>query len=318
MGKCSVWWSWGLLVLGGCSGAAAGSLHERPSELAPAPSRAPVAPLSAPSIRTTTGSARVEPDSNPLVMEPPRREAAAGSTVGTIACGSARCRAGAEVCTMKSLEWVCLPVTTAATSTYACDDASDCPAPLTCCRSFASADETYACAKPSEDCAALPCAEPDGLTCPPGLRCNGSVCVADFRATCGGAKQCPKGARRCAWGKIPACVGDAGGDSDISGFGEEGSPISGLYECTKPSDCGGAQACCTSALYAEKATLCAHQCDAANSAQLCARDADCKSRAQLYCGDDARCRRAVRCAPLSTHPSSATPPWMKVCQRFDE
>lgn len=307
MSRWSVWWCWSVVEIVGCASA----------PRAPAPERTPVTRFSGPSEpTTTTGGARAELDSTPMVVEPPKRGDAPGSTVGTVACGNTRCRAGSELCTMKSLEWVCLPSTVEATSFYACDDASDCPAPLTCCRSFASAEEIYACAKPTEDCAALPCAEPDGMTCPQGLHCSGGYCEAESRATCGGAKQCPKEAPRCAWGSSPACVAAAGGDS--AGFGEDGSPISGLYECTRPSDCGGARACCTSALYGEKATHCFHQCDSANSAQLCTRDADCRSRAQTWCGDDVRCRRAVRCAPPSTEASPPLPPWMKVCQRFDD
>jgi hypothetical protein len=305
MSRCSVRWCWSVVAVVGCASA----------PRAPAPERTPITRFSAPSApTTTTGGARAELDSPPMVEASPKREDAAGSTVGTIACGNTRCRAGSELCTMRSLKWVCSPSTVEATSFYACDDASDCPAPLTCCRSFASAEEIYACSKPTEDCAALPCAEPDGMTCPQGLRCSGGYCMADFRATCDGAKQCPKEAPRCAWGSSPACITEAGGD----GFGEDGSTISGIYECTRPDDCGGAQACCTSALYGEKVTHCLHQCDGANSAQLCARDADCESRARLWCGDDVRCRGAVRCAPPSTEASTGLPPWMKVCQRFDD
>ena len=307
MRRCLVCSCWCALTIAGCAG----------SESAPAPVRSPTPPLSALSIPTPVGGKRTEPHSTPVVAELPTRMGAEGSTVGTIACGKTRCRAGSERCTMKSYEWVCLPSTADATSFYECDDASDCPAPLTCCRSFASAEEIYACAKPTEDCAALSCAEPDGMSCPQGLRCNGSYCTADFRATCGGAKQCPKEVPSCAWGSSPACVDLAGGDSGITGLGEEGSPVSGLYECTQPSDCGGVHDCCTSSLYAEKVTHCLHQCDGSNSRQLCARDADCGGRAALWCGDDARCRRAVRCVRPSKEVSSVRPPWMKVCERLD-
>ncbi len=80
--------------------------------------------------------------------------------------------------------------------------------------------------------------------------------------------------------------------------------------------CGSHQ-CCTSMIYGEKFTSCFHQCDGANSMMLCARDGDCRERARAWCGDDAACRRAVRCVPPSPDLPGATPPWMKVCRALN-
>jgi hypothetical protein len=265
-------------------------------------------------VETPATAASYEPASTSVVAEPQKREGAAGSTIGTIACGTTRCRSGSEVCTMSGSSWICVPSASKANGYYACDDASDCKAPLTCCVSFASAEEIYDCAEASADCAALPCAEPDGTTCPKGLRCEGGVCMADWRATCADSKQCPKDAPYCAWSSEPACIRDS---SALSSLGDEGSTVAGLYQCTKPSDCGGLHECCTSMVYAEKATLCSHACDVANSALVCERDADCKDRALSWCGEDAQCRRAVRCR-ASNHPEShVLPPWLKTCQQLD-
>ncbi len=308
-----------VMLAGGCAGST--------STLVPLPTPSP-SPSAVPSVLSAAPASSDAPAASVASAPPPASEAAvfedrvqpglAGSTIKTIACGKKRCRAGSEVCTLKSepYEWVCRPPTTNDSSFYGCDDASDCAAPLACCRSFASADEIFSCAKPNEDCAALPCTEPDGTKCPRGQHCSDGYCTTDHRATCSGGKQCPKEAPYCAWSSAPACINVDAAEAAANTLYDDGAQVSGVYACTKPSDCGGHQ-CCTSMSYAEKLTNCFHRCDGLNGMLLCTRDSDCRERAAQWCGDNARCRRAVRCVAPTPEGPSNLPPWMKVCRALD-
>lgn len=210
--------------------------------------------------------------------------------------------------------WACVPADGELDGFYACDDASDCSAPLVCCRSFASAAEVFQCALPTGDCSAIVCAEPDGKQCPRGQRCTGTYCNADTRATCVGGQRCPAVAPYCAWSSSPSCVDATGAENAAGALLEPNSPILGVYGCTKPSDCG-TQHCCTSMTNGEKQTRCSNACDAANSMRLCSTRADCKWLADAYCEgqDAAACRARLRCEPPTTDRPNAVPPWLKVC-----
>jgi len=88
--------------------------------------------------------------------------------------------------------------------------------------------------------------------------------------------------------------------------------VSGIYACTKPSDCG-TQRCCTSMGLGEKQTTCMNQCDLGNSMMLCETAADCGALERDHCHGDAACRRSIRCASPATDKPGGVPPWMKVC-----
>jgi len=210
-------------------------------------------------------------------------------------------------------DWVCRPKSNSLEGWYACDDASDCAAPLTCCRLFASAAEVFECGKPHGNCAELPCAEPDGLRCPAGQKCSEGYCHADARATCGPAQRCPAERPYCAWSSAPACVDEAAAVSDADALLNLRGNVSGIYACTKPSDCG-TQRCCTSMGLGEKQTTCMNNCDLGNSMMLCETVADCAALGRDHCHGDASCLRSVRCAPPETDKPGGVPAWMKVCQ----
>lgn len=298
---------------------AAGCASSERAPIAPPTSPPAASAASAPPVASSAASTPEAP--LPAAAEPeiPARKAAQGSTVKTIACGETRCRAGSESCTLETdpYRWVCVPSGAAAEPSYACDDASDCAAPLTCCRRFTPIDDVYVCETPSAECPTLVCSEPDGTKCPRGLRCNGGYCGADSYATCGGGKQCSKEAPYCAWGRAPGCVDEAAAEKLAHELREEGAVVSGIYQCTKPSDCGGQQ-CCSMIGPGKKDTSCFERCDVASSQMLCTRDAECYDLAEVWCGKDAACRRAVRCLPPRGEPSSPSPPWMKVCRQIED
>jgi len=89
--------------------------------------------------------------------------------------------------------------------------------------------------------------------------------------------------------------------------------VSGIYACTKPSDCG-TQRCCTSMGLGEKQTTCMNNCDLGNSMMLCETVADCAALGRDHCHGDASCLRSVRCAPPETDKPGGVPAWTKVCQ----
>ena len=253
----------------------------------------------------------------PSDSELPERNVSGGSTIRTIACGKARCQAGKEVCVRDAKqEWACVASAPEGGAFYACDDASDCTAPKTCCRSFASAEEVYSCEAPGGACAAVVCSEPDGTRCPRGQRCSQGYCQAETQATCAGEKRCPTDTPYCLWGGTPTCVDERAAEMAVASLQPGDTNALGVYTCTKPSDCG-TQQCCTDMTYAAGLTRCSHACDAVNGMLLCSRDSDCNARARAWCGDNAACRRAVRCVTLDADRTGKRPPWMKVCRQLE-
>jgi hypothetical protein len=267
--------------------------------------------------------AKTVPQLSPLTsperaIEPaPPRAGASGSTRNTVSCGEKRCKVGHEVCTNSGSTnadlWACLPESSTALgeSVYACDDPSDCHAPSTCCLRWAS-NENFACGKPDVNCKSLPCSVAEGTACPKGQHCQDGFCGVDARATCGSPEPCPAEAPYCAWSGTPECVSKAAAlaaEGDLT----SGGRVTGLYQCTKPSDCG-TQACCTSTGIGVSETFCMNSCDSGITMTVCDSTADCRQFAGERCGKDAACRKTLRCGPIAPDGSnSLPPPWMKLC-----
>ncbi len=270
---------------------------------APQPATAPTklpAPAPAP-------KAEEEASPTPPVPEPPSEEArvrAKANTRGAIACGSAQCVPGREVCIAAS-DWQCVgsDATHDAETIHACDDGTDCPNGQTCCVSFASAVYSQVCSArrgPGHDCRLEVCAE-GGARCPRGQVCTDSVCRApDRAATCGAAGRCPTTRPLCLWSETNTlCTSYEAFDAEQTG-GQQA-----LLTCTRPSDCGPGTQCCTNALW--NATQCLTNCDSANNLELCTTAADCTTFAGAS-------RKGGQC--LAHADATSLPPWLKFCS-FD-
>jgi hypothetical protein len=242
-----------------------------------------------------------------------KREAAPGSTRGTIACGTTRCRARQEVCLATAGEtgWACAPTDEGATdAVYACDDSSDCQAPRVCCRTFASASWVQSCELPHDNCPERACAGPEGAPCPSGQRCSeDGLCVVDARATCVDSKPCPPSAPVCVWSKSARCE-----NPDRIDWTQESVAH---FECTTQKDCG-TQKCCTRMSHYLLGTACQNTCGFDLQMVLCSTDKDCDTMVKQWCGSKAPgCGKHLRCTPAdpgdtgSLYP--APPPWYKLC-----
>lgn len=244
----------------------------------------------------------------------PPREGASGSTIKTVSCGNSRCKVGKEVCgaLANGAGWACQQEKSSPDGWYACDDPSDCAPPLTCCRRFTSGAEVFECGKRDGNCAALPCAEPDGGHCPLGQQCTKGYCRAPASATCESGKHCPLERPYCVWSGAPACVAEAVATAVARGLLEGDRNVSGVYACTRPSDCGS-ERCCTSMGLGERQTACANNCDLGNTMLLCETVADCALLVGEHCRGDASCRQSVRCGPPEIERLNSVPPWMKIC-----
>ena len=270
-----------------------------------APASVPPQPAPAATVADSSGPA-------PSAAEggTPNRLAVAGSTRGTVACGTSRCAVPAEIC-------VSLAPTAGAGSTfrcvpkgreleveqaYACDDASDCADGQACCLGLESASLTYACSERSgarANCALEICVEAGGTPCPSGQVCKAGVCAPDgARATCNGGQRCPLSAPMCVWAKGAAsCTLEPTGPS-------EGEPSSTdvRMSCSSKRDCGDGLRCCTNAL--GNSTSCRVNCDYANNQELCEHDADCPTGGSSM----------LRCLPANFGESPRFPAWIRFCQ----
>jgi hypothetical protein len=273
---------------------------------------------------STVKSAQPSSSGGYTVNQGPPREGASGSTLKTVSCGKQRCKAGAEVCTDsgKAVEpWACMPKDASALgdSLYACDDPSDCSPPSTCCLRWASGSERFECGKPDLNCKALPCSLAEGTPCPQGQYCKDGFCGVDARATCGVEKLCSADKPYCVWSDAPECASQTGA---LAAEGElvGGGRVTGVYECTKPSDCG-TQKCCTSTSHGVAQTFCMNSCDSGLTMTVCDTAADCTRFTHESCGQDAACRKKVHCDPLRPGPDTTKaplPPWLKLCLMADE
>ncbi|MEO6602592.1 MAG: hypothetical protein ABIQ16_22100 [Polyangiaceae bacterium] len=284
-----------------------------------APATLPKATNANPVAVAPSAAPRAESSAEPAPPEDPRT-GAPGSTLKTISCEKARCKAGSEVCTRKSNEadpLTCLPKSTPENGQdrYACDDSSDCPAPTTCCMTWASANEDFACHKPDDNCKDLPCSAAEGTRCPEGQSCQkNGLCGVPVHSTCGSDQQCPADKPYCAWSGSGECVSKSVALAAEEKL-ESGGRVTGLYRCTKASDCG-TQLCCTSTGIGIAETFCMHSCYSGITQTVCDSSADCVQFARERCGKDAACRKRVRCAalpPTPNTPNAPPPPWMKLC-----
>jgi len=281
-----------------------------------APATLPKATNASPVVVAPSAEPSVESSVEPTPPGSPRT-GAPGSTLKTISCGNKRCKAGTEVCTRSSSNeadpLTCLPKSTPGNGQdrYACDDPSDCTAPKTCCMSWASASEDFACRKSDDDCKDLPCSAAEGTRCPDGQSCQNGFCAVPVHATCAGDQQCPAERPYCAWSGSAECVSKS---VALAAEGEldSGGRVTGLYRCTKPSDCG-TQLCCTSTGIGVAETFCMHSCYSGITKTVCDSSADCGQYARERCGKDAACRKRVRCAAPHPQPNAPPPPWMKLC-----
>ena len=230
---------------------------ERPAQLRPLASA-----LEAPALGAERGCAM-----------PPCR------TPGTIACGGATCRVGAEVCRSDSaigrstceaaeeglvrschggVPWFAF---------LACDDSSDCSAGELCC---AATDETSCAA-----CRAGPCPEVevcvrDGV-CAPGARCvavaNDPIdgqCLDSFpRATgvpCGGSERCGDDRGVCCWseasGRGRCASGAVARGFDDACANTPWTPHEAVFACSSDRHCAAGQSCCANTFMGNLASFC--------------------------------------------------------------
>ena len=279
--------------------------------------------LKATAAASTDKSARPSPSEESTVNAAPPREGASGSTLKTVSCGKQRCKAGRGVCTYSSKIvdlWACMPTEASelVDNVYACDDPSDCSAPSTCCLRWASGSERFECGKPDLNCKALPCSLAEGTRCPKGQYCKDGFCGVDARATCGVDQLCPAEKPYCVWSSAPECATKTVALAAMDEL-ERGGRVTGLYECTKPSDCG-TQKCCTSTGIGVAETFCGNSCDSGLTMTVCDTAADCARFAKESCGQDAACGKKVHCGPLRPGPDTpkAPPQWLKLCLTADE
>jgi hypothetical protein len=232
----------------------------------------------------------------------PQRTGIAGSTRGTIACGSARCTPPGEVCTWDepSFAWACRAAGQVkpdyGVARYACDDGFDCPDGESCCQPFDYPTlGTTACvrrAKVSSTCSAEICMQ-GGAKCPAGSTCTaqspaeeGACEFEKGPATCEGKKQCPKDEPICIMNKDKKleCAKTA---SDAF----NAVPSTQRWQCTRDEDCHGGESC--SYAFGEVdhdfGTYCANYSPAYAGTQLC------DPTGPSPCGKDAECLKTYHC-----------------------
>lgn len=283
-------------------GAAASGCTAPPVPAPPAPPPAPRAPAPvAPTASTTPDAGEAPPAPAPRELGP--REGAPGSTRGTIACGSKRCRAPEEVCAIVEgdLSWACVPSSRTKdlqSAVYWCDDGTDCPWGKTCCRSFASAAEAFVCTTRDFDCSIEVCEE-GGARCPPGMACRDRVCQpANIPGAKCGAKRCGGAAPICRWEKGRGeCVTGEQAQALMSEVMSGGDHA--LLRCTRNADCGAGFHCCTGGAMGAAVSFCTLNCDQANTMAYCDTVADCPKMPGLK----------VSCQK----PGIDLPAWSKVC-----
>jgi hypothetical protein len=72
--------------------------------------------------------------------------------------------------------------------------------------------------------------------------------------------------------------------------------------CSRPSDCGAANACCTTPLW--DGTRCAARCDLANTGQVCVEDSECPEIGGTK----------TSCLPVSSQDTPNLPASLEICQ----
>jgi hypothetical protein len=249
----------------------------------------------------------------------PPRTGIAGSTKGTIACGSKRCSAPAEGCVWveAAFDWSCLAPDAplpegpdVGTAFLACDDGTDCPQGQTCCNPwgehFSGTTKCVARADVDATCASELCMHRSagGAHCPSGRTCEGAsatdagVCEAPVGpATCGGRRACPASA--------PICVDGPKGLQCVAKSSPEWKAVRGdhRYECTLQSDCHAGDTCAYQfgEIEHEQRTYCGKWHPAYQGSLVC------EVGKLDPCRGDAECRTKMTC-----HPSKQGPPWMGV------
>jgi hypothetical protein len=249
--------------------------------------------------------------------EKPLRTSAAGSTRGTIACGSARCTPPTEVCTWDepSFDWVCRAASQVTPDfeviRYACDDGFDCPDGETCCNPFDRGTfGTTACvrrAEVSSRCFAEICGH-GGAKCPPGSTCTAKSPTdegfCEFEkgpATCEGKKQCPK--------DKPICILNKDKKLECTTLRSDAFnavPSTQRWQCTRAQDCHGGESCSYAfgEIEHDFDTYCANYSPAYGGSELC------DPTGPSPCGKDAECLKAYECTPDPNRPK-----WMGVWGR---
>jgi hypothetical protein len=255
--------------------------------------------------------------STEMAPERPPRNAAPGSTKGTIACGTVRCTLG-QACIWEAdttriggndeSRWRCVPLGTSQAEVervfqadhYLCDDSSDCGPRGACCFGFATGSENASCTPregPRSECRNELCVEGDGAACPNGLMCRGGVCEAEQGATCADLQRCPKERPVCLWSAAPTCVAE---DTSLA------ESSSARLGCTLPSDCGPGRQCCAAPALGST-SYCANHCFWSLEVVLCSRDTDCP----VFGGKQLNCVSAAGVGGKD----QPMPPWAKVCSQ---
>ncbi len=241
------------------------------------------------------------PESPPTKEIP--REAAPGSTRGTIACGATRCQAPSESCVFEPTgnRWKCAPssydpkVADSVAVGYVCDDGLDCPTGYTCCARWNTGNgELTACVARDDvfaQCREEVCTR-DGAQCPAGSTCVESTPGAGTcqppkgPATCAHRKRCPTDKPICALGSAgPICV--ASGSPEWRAIAG-----SNRFECTLQTDCQGGDTC--SYGFGEAELELASYCSKYNMGYM--GTLVCDPKGASFCGTDKECRQTMTCA----------------------
>jgi hypothetical protein len=297
-----------LLAIAGCPPSAPPVESAKPA----APSGA--APTGSAAVTTApVNSASAAPSAGPAPeRERPPRTGIAGSTRGTIACGSARCTPPGEVCTWDepSFAWVCRAAAQVTpdygVARYACDDGFDCPDGETCCQPFDYPSRgTTTCvrrAEVSSTCSAEICMQ-GGAKCPGRSTCTaqspaeeGACAFEKGPATCEGKKLCP--------GDKPICIMNKSKKLECTTMGSDAFnavPSTHRWQCTRNEDCHGGESC--SYAFGEVdhdlETYCANYSPPFAGTQVC------DPTGPSPCGKDAECLKTYQC---SRNPDG--PKWM--------
>lgn len=244
-------------------------------------------------------------------------------TRGTIACVDKRCRAGTEACVLGSPSR-CVPTSPDKAygphdySVYECDEGSDCPPGSACCESHMGGGycQPRVGGAPAHSCVAELCLPDVGASCPAGEICvvnpNAEIHLGNcetrpVRATCTHGKRCSASAGAYVWTHATARgVCSASVDEEALDAG-----TIGVFGCTRPSDCGSGQRCCTSAQDSRRGAGCQPTRELASSMLLCSRDVDCQSSMQEP-------YNRAKCVPVSSDSEvrGELPPWISAC-KFD-
>jgi hypothetical protein len=250
---------------------------------------------------------------NTVPMPPP------GDTHGTIACGETRCRAGKEACIPVADGVKCVPSSSPlveqAEYAYACDEGSDCAAGSLCCAHHMGGGycEPRVGNAPPRDCNAELCLPDAGAPCTAGERClvdqdsvQGYCAISTTQATCAPGKRCSSDTGVCVC-TYATKSGHCGGPIDDEAL--DAGRI-GVFQCTKPSDCGTGMRCHTSTQAYARGTFCSPATELANSTYLCDTDAQCRNAMQEPF-KRAKCVSVLHNKYLE---DPNFPPWIFVCQ----